>query len=111
MHSGPLKPGQRGLPVLIMPELGRCLSGEAPALQREPPWPLVPLLLSTPAFAGWHRELVSVTAIPACSSGEELRWLLGVTVPWFKRVWRQDETMLKLPLGACASLMLGQGLV
>lgn len=64
--------------------------------------------LSTPAFAGWHREIISIATIPACSSGEEVWQLLGVTAPWFKQAWRQDEMMLKLPLGACAGLMQSQ---
>lgn len=67
--------------------------------------------LSTPALAGWHRGIVSIATIPACSSGEELWQLLGVTAPWFRQAWRQDEMMLKLPLGARACLMQGQGLM
>ena len=55
MHSGRLKPGQRGLPVLVMPKLRQCLSRDAPALRRECPQPLAllpafpPLLLQTGA--------------------------------------------------------------
>lgn len=111
MHSGPLKLGQRGLPALGTLELGGCLSREVPALQGVSAAARASPCLSTPTFADWCRELVSITAIPASSSGEELRWLLRVTTLWFEQVWRQDEMMLELPLGARGSLTLGQGLV
>lgn len=56
MCSGPLKPAQCGLPILIMPKLGRCLCREAPVFLHEPPRPLSSLhaflLLCLQAAAG-----------------------------------------------------------
>lgn len=50
MCSSPLKPAQWGLPVLVLPKLGRCLCREAPVLPCEPQRPLS----SLPAFLLLH---------------------------------------------------------
>lgn len=65
MCSGLMKLGQWDLPVIV-PELGGCLSGEAPALQREPPRPLAPLPAFPPLllWAGVGSSLASLPSQP-----------------------------------------------
>lgn len=55
MHSGLLRPGQQGLPILITPELGRCFLGKHLHHLQELLWPLS----STPASGGWYRKLLA----------------------------------------------------
>lgn len=62
----PLKPAQWGLPILIMPKLGRCLCREAPVLLCEPPRPLssLPALLLLCLQAGTGSSLASLPFQP-----------------------------------------------